>query len=188
MGYYKGIVTRVHVGDPQPPKQEGWSESAKFGVQIDGKWHNGFVNKDKHTGAFTIKDKNFNEVKEGCEIEFMTTEKNGFENIDKKTMAILSSGSAAQTPQQPQQQPVAQQPAQQEKVAQNASGELTKEELILMKHYGRAAEDKAEESGMTDDLKLIIADGQAASNALSKGKLPTGDMLNRVSGYYFKVL
>lgn len=100
MGYIKGFVTKVYVGDPQEPKQEGWSKSAKFGLQIDGKWWNGYVNQDKQSGAFTVKDKDYAVVSEGSEVEFMTTTnvKDGreYENMDKKTLKVT--GGTQQAP------------------------------------------------------------------------------------------
>jgi hypothetical protein len=118
MSYYKGVVSRVHIGQPVEPKNPDWGKSAKFGLEIDGKWHNGFCSEDKRTGAFAVKDKNYKVITEGTEVEFMTTEKNGFENIDKKTMQVISGA-----PQQPQPQQVAQQPTVVEKVPQIASND-----------------------------------------------------------------
>lgn len=153
MGIYQGVVQRVHVGDPQPPKQEGWSKSAKFGIQIADKWHNGFVSENRD-GAFVVTDKDWREVKEGMEVQFMTIEKNGFENIDKKSIHILASGSNATTP-------AAQQPAPQGKVAGNAS----KDDRIA-------------------ELEQRVCDGLAAMFALHKlsGKdMPNDDLLRRAS-------
>lgn len=100
MGYIKGIVTKVYVGDPQEPKQEGWSKSAKLGLQIDNKWWNGYVNADKHSGAFIVKDKDYTVITEGTEVEFMTTTnvKDGkeYENMDKKTLHVT--GGTQQAP------------------------------------------------------------------------------------------
>lgn len=93
MGYIRGVVQKVYVGDPQPPKKEGWSKSAKLGLQIDDKWWNGYVSEDKKTGAFIVKDKDYAVISEGTEVEFMTVinVKDGkeYENMDKKTLKVV---------------------------------------------------------------------------------------------------
>lgn len=60
------------------------------------------LNADKQTGALTLKDKDYNEVKVGMEVEFLLEEKNGYKNINGKSMKILNSGGAGT--QQPIQQ------------------------------------------------------------------------------------
>lgn len=133
MGYIKGVVTKVYVGEPQEPKQEGWAKSAKFGLQIDGKWWNSYTNQDKQSGAFPVKDKDYAIITDGCEVEFMTTtnEKDGktYENMDKKTLKVtVATSQPAQQPNAPQ---VAQQPTQQEKVAKTLPDEF--EEALIKK-------------------------------------------------------
>jgi hypothetical protein len=111
MGYVKGKVNRISVKEA---KEGQYGKYASYGLEIDGTWHNGLCNEDKQTGAFIIKDKDYAEVKEGSEIEFMTEEKNGYTSINRKTMTVLNK--APQTTSQPQ---VAQQPTATENVANN---------------------------------------------------------------------
>lgn len=171
MGYIKGIVTKVHVGDPEEPKQAGWSKSARFGLQIDGKWWNGYTNQDKQSGAFPVKDKDYAVIADGMEVEFMTTTntKDGktYENMDKKTLKVTSAQSVPQPAPTPQS---TQQPTPTEEVATNASNGITE---AILKQRG--------------------ADGLAAISALIKfgGKaLPDDleDKLKRMSEFYIKTL
>lgn len=97
MSYVKGIVSKVHVGEPIEPKNPTWAKSAKFGLEIDGKWYNGFIT--EYNGTYVVKDKNYKEVTVGCEVEFMTTDKNGHENVDRKTMSVLSTAAVETKPQ-----------------------------------------------------------------------------------------
>jgi len=97
MSYAKGIVQQISIKDRRSGQH---GDFANFGINVNGTWHNGTCNADKNTNELVIKDKNWNVVKVGMEVEFMTSpDKQGYEKIDRKTMMILSSGSGASQPQ-----------------------------------------------------------------------------------------
>ncbi|ANS04898.1 hypothetical protein [uncultured Mediterranean phage] len=102
MEVVKGAVQQISVKEARDGQYGKW---ANYGIKVNDSWFNGNLNADKHTGLLTLKDKNYHEIKEGMEVEFLLIEKDGYKNIDKKSMSILSSGSATPpqqtTPQQP---------------------------------------------------------------------------------------
>ena len=121
MSYTKGVVDGISMKD----EREGqYGKFAGYGIKIGEQWFNGVANHVKSLNRVAVVDKNYNEIKQGMEIEFMH-EKNdkGYENIDKKTLLITSSGGASAAPQSTNTPQQAQTPTPQEKVA--VSGYMT---------------------------------------------------------------
>jgi len=113
MSYAKGIVDAISIKD-RKSGQHG--DFANYGIKLKTpngeEWFNGVCNADKNTNQLVVKDKNFNEVTIGMEVEFMTQpDKQGYEKIDRKTFTALSG--SKQPTQQPTVKPTPQQPTQQ---------------------------------------------------------------------------
>lgn len=157
MQIIKGVVQQISVKEPRDGEH---GKFAGFGIKINDAWHNGLCNEDRDSGAFIVKDKDYQEVKVGQEVEFLVVEKNNYKNIDKKTFKILSSGSGAQQPK------VEQQPKQQEEVANTPADTSTKDKLVM---------------DMCKEFAYAIA------FAKFEGKeLPSSDQIERMAQYYFK--
>ncbi len=157
MEVIKGKVQQINVKEPRDGQYGKW---ANYGIKINDAWYNGALNEDKQTGALTLKDKNFNEVKVDMEVEFLLEEKNGYKNITSKSMFILSSGGTG-TPQPTQQ------PTETKKVPSAVSDDPSEDELI---------------SKFCDGLAALVA----AFKFKGKEK-PSSDQIARLAGYIKKM-
>lgn len=98
MEVIKGVVEQISIKDRKTGK---YGDFANYGIKVNDSWYNGVANADKKTGEIIVKDKNYNVVKEGMEVEFVLEERNGFSSINSKMFTILSSGSSVPEQEQP---------------------------------------------------------------------------------------
>lgn len=103
MEVVKGTVQQISVKERKSGEYRDW---ASFGIKVNDTWYNGALNADKKTNELVLKDKDYNPVLDGMEVEFLLVEKKGYKNIDSKTFKILASGSAVT--QQVKEQPTGQ--------------------------------------------------------------------------------
>lgn len=106
MGYKKGVVEGINL---KQEREGQYGKFAGYGMKIGDEWFNGIANTVKSLGRVAVVDKNYNEITKGMEVEFMfNTNDKGFHDIDKKTLLIAASGSAAPQPTEQPQTPVEQ--------------------------------------------------------------------------------
>lgn len=90
MSYTRGIVKKIIVREP---KDGQFGKFANYGMQLETPtgevWVNGTANEDKYKHVCLVKDANHAEVTEGMEVECMYEVKDGFNNLDKKTLKIV---------------------------------------------------------------------------------------------------
>ena len=103
MEVVKGVVQQISVKEPKEGQYGKW---ANYGIKVNEKWYNGALNADKKTGLLTLKDKSYNEVCIGMEVQFVLEDKKvgdkTYSNINPKLFDIISSGMGAATNQQQQ--------------------------------------------------------------------------------------
>lgn len=153
MSYKKGAIEVLSIKEA---KKGQYGLSAPCGIKIGEDWFNIWANEDKDTNRVMVKDKSYVEVLRGMEIEFMyETNEKGYHDIDKKTLKIISSGSAVPPP-------VTQQPTEQEKVAEKAHNTTQDESLIMNVFRGMASmmaiikfKDKPMPDGMDDKIERM---------------------------------
>jgi len=102
MSYKKGVVEFISLKEV---KEGQYGKFAPYSLKIGEEWFSGLANEDKYKKVVVVKDSNHNEVLQGMEVEFMYDVNDKYNNIDKKTLKVLASGSAVQQPVQSPVQP-----------------------------------------------------------------------------------
>lgn len=154
MAYKSGKVETITLKEERDGK---YGKFAGYGMKIGEEWFNSIANTVKSLGRVAVVDKNYNEIKEGMEVEFMyTVNEKGYKDIDRKTLLITASGSAVKP------EPPAEQPA-------SPSEDLVKQERELVNKF-------------CDGLAALVA----AYKFKGKEK-PSPDQIDRVSDFIKKI-
>lgn len=104
MEIVKGVVGAISIKEARTGEHGTF---AGCGIKVGETWYNTVVSADKQSGALILKDKDYQVIEVGTEIEFLLIDTKGkdgktYQNPDKKTMKVLSNGNAANPNQQQQ--------------------------------------------------------------------------------------
>jgi len=158
MGYKKGVVDGINL---KQEREGQYGKFAGYGIKIGDEWFNGVASTVKSLGRVAVIDKNYNEIKQGMEIEFMySTNDKGFNDIDKKTLLALSAGGTSQPLQSNNVPQVAQSITTVGNVAKNDSDAIVRSNCLvaaMIKAYGSLSPEKFKELDM--DMFYRAADG-----------------------------
>lgn len=113
MSYKKGVVESVSFRETRPGK---FGNYAPASLKIDGESYDIIANEDKFSKNIVVKDADHKLVSDGSEVEFMfDVNDKGFNNIDKKTLKLLSVPQTSPQPTSVNPDPVKPEQAQYEK-------------------------------------------------------------------------